>query len=194
PVAVPPEAMKASPARTALGLAPPPMPAEYAAAAPPAFPGETAAMPASPPAHPQAWSAPPANPFAAAAAAAGGNPFASAPPGMMPAPQAAAPVAAQPAYAAPQAQQVYQAPQQHFAAAHGHDDHDMPEGTYTYTMLKSGPDVSPDEVELAHVQAVEVMILWGSNVIYGTHLITHRIYYEGVEPGTPYAVDSNIPA
>src|SRR5262245_26093668 len=46
------------------------------------------------------------------------------------------------------------------AGGHGHQDmmavpDDAPPGTYTYTMIKSGPDVSPDEVELPYVQAVE---------------------------------------
>src|SRR5690349_21122277 len=43
-------------------------------------------------------------------------------------------------------------------------------GNYTYAMVKSGPDVSPDEVELPHVQAAEVMILWGANVLHVAHL------------------------
>ena len=35
---------------------------------------------------------------------------------------------------------------------------------FTYSMVKSGPDVSPDEVEVAHLSAIEVMVLWDSNV------------------------------
>src|SRR5450631_1008961 len=31
---------------------------------------------------------------------------------------------------------------------------DAPPGSYTYTMIKSGPDVSNDEVEIAHLQSV----------------------------------------
>ena len=49
---------------------------------------------------------------------------------------------------------------------HGVPSSDAPPGScHTYTLIKSGPDVASDEVELAHVQAVEVMVLWGSNVL-----------------------------
>ena len=51
-----------------------------------------------------------------------------------------------------------------------HVPDDAPPGTYTYTMVKSGPDVSPDEVEMPHLQAVEVMVLWGTNVLHVSHL------------------------
>lgn len=75
---------------------------------------------------------------------------------------------------------------------HGHDD--MPEGTYTYQMLKSGPDVAPDEVELAHVASVEVMILWGENIIHAQHLTPPRNFYVGEEQGKQFTVDFFIPS
>src|SRR5690606_23273643 len=71
---------------------------------------------------------------------------------------------------------------------------DAPPGTYTYTLVKSGPDVSPDEVELAHVQAVEVMILWGTNVLHVSHLTPPRNFYVGEEEGKNFACDFFIPA
>lgn len=81
----------------------------------------------------------------------------------------------------------------HYAAsAHGADD--MPEGTYTYQMLKSGPDVSPDEVELPHVASVEVMILWGENIIHAQHLTPPRNFYVGEEQGKQFTVDFFIPS
>lgn len=71
---------------------------------------------------------------------------------------------------------------------------DAPPGTYTYTLVKSGPDVSPDEVELAHVPAVEVMILWGTNVLHVSHLTPPRNFYVGEEEGKNFACDFFIPA
>jgi hypothetical protein len=71
---------------------------------------------------------------------------------------------------------------------------DAPPGTYTYTLVKSGPDVSPDEVELAHVPAVEVMVLWGTNVLHVSHLTPPRNFYVGEEEGKAFACDFFIPA
>jgi hypothetical protein len=71
---------------------------------------------------------------------------------------------------------------------------DAPPGTYTYTLIKSGPDVSPDEVELAHVQAVEVMVLWGTNVLHVSHLTPPRSFYVGEEAGKNFACDFFVPA
>ncbi len=71
---------------------------------------------------------------------------------------------------------------------------DAPPGTYTYTLVKSGPDVSPDEVELSHVPAVEVMILWGTNVLHVSHLTPPRNFYVGEEEGKNFACDFFVPA
>lgn len=71
---------------------------------------------------------------------------------------------------------------------------DAPPGTYTYTMIKSGPDVSSDEVEIAHLQSVEVMILWGANVLHVAHLTPPRNYYVGEEQGKNFACDFFIPS
>jgi hypothetical protein len=67
-------------------------------------------------------------------------------------------------------------------------------GNYTYAMVKSGPDVSLDEVELAHVQAAEVMILWGTNVLHVAHLSPPRNFYVGEEQGKAFTSDFFIPA
>lgn len=64
------------------------------------------------------------------------------------------------------------------AARHGVPD-DAPPGTYTYELMKSGPAVPPDEVELSHVAAVEVMVSWGSNVLHVSHLTPPRNFYVG---------------
>src|SRR5262249_44779873 len=84
------------------------------------------------------------------------------------------------------------------AHAHYHQQQevadDAPEGTYTYSMIKSGPDVSSDEVELAHVQAVEVMVLWGANVLHVSHLSPPRNFYVGEELGKNFSTDFFIPS
>ncbi len=134
---------------------------------------------------------------------------ASAPYAAPPNPFAAAPSAgyAQQAAFAPQqqafapAQAAFAPPPNPFAAApsaygHGHMGvpDDAPPGTYTYTMVKSGPDVSPDEVELPFVQAVEVMVLWGTNVLHVSHLTPPRSFYVGEEQGKGSACDFFIPS
>src|SRR5258706_1150876 len=124
---------------------------------------------------PQAYGAPGPNPFAAAGAAspfaAASNPFEV---------RSANPFAAG-AAATARAQ-----------ALHVADD--APAGSYTYTMIKSGPDVSADEVEIAHLQSVEVMILWGSNVLHVSHLTPPRNFYVGEEQGKNFACDFFIPS
>jgi len=67
-------------------------------------------------------------------------------------------------------------------------------GNYTYAMVKSGPDVTPDEVELPHVQAAEVMILWGTNVLHVAHLSPPRNFYVGEEQTKAFTPDFFIPA
>ncbi|MEJ2219093.1 MAG: FHA domain-containing protein, partial [Gemmatimonadota bacterium] len=71
---------------------------------------------------------------------------------------------------------------------------DAPPGTYTYTLIKSGPDVFPEEVELPHVQSVEVMILWETNVLHVSHLTPPRSFYVGEEMGKNLECDFFIPA
>jgi hypothetical protein len=83
-------------------------------------------------------------------------------------------------------------PQAHAYAQEVPDD--APEGTYTYSLIKSGPDVSSDEVELPHVQAVEVMVLWGSNVLHVSHLAPPRNFYVGEELGKNFSTDFFIPS
>ncbi len=138
-----------------------------AVAAPPAFAAPQQAAPAY--AAPAAYAAPEANPFGAAPAA---NPFGAADYA------AAAPNPFGGGYAAP--------------AAAVPDD--APEGSYTYTLVKTGPDVSPDEVELPHVASVEVMVLWGENVLHVNHLTPPRNFYVGEEQGKQFAVDFFVPS
>ncbi len=65
---------------------------------------------------------------------------------------------------------------------------------YTYAMVKSGPEVNPEEVELADVVAVEVMILWGQNVLHVAHLRPGESFAVGEEESKNLACDFFIPA
>jgi pSer/pThr/pTyr-binding forkhead associated (FHA) protein len=120
------------------------------------------------------------NPFAAAA-----NPFGGAPQGGNPFGATSNPFAARGHAPAPQ-------PQQHYG--HHAVPDDAPPGTYTYTLIKSGPDVPSDEVELPHIQAVEVMVLWGTNVLHVSHLTPPRNFYVGEEQGKNFSTDFFIPS
>jgi hypothetical protein len=63
----------------------------------------------------------------------------------------------------------------------------------TYALVKSGPDVHPDEVELGHVDALEVMILWETTILKVQHLTPPRSYYVGEERGKNLGCDYFIP-
>jgi hypothetical protein len=58
--------------------------------------------------------------------------------------------------------------------------HDAPEGSYTYSMLKSGPAVSDIETESA-ATSVEVMVLWDQSVLHVSHHTPPRSFYVGEE-------------
>jgi hypothetical protein len=170
------EAAIPAPARPAPSA---PAPARPAPSVPPA----PRAAPPTPPPMPMAEPAPAANPFAVSARAApspfgGGasSPFGG---GFSPLNPFAAGAALSAAEAAARALEV---------------PDDAPPGTYTYTLVKSGPDVYPDEVELPHVPSVEVMILWGTNVLHVSHLTPPRNFYVGEELGKNLACDFFIPA
>jgi hypothetical protein len=135
------------------------------------------------------------NPFAASPAAnanpfAGSNPFAS---------PAAAPAATP--FAAPSTPFVSQAAAQAAAPTQLAGDNlgiepplEGQAGGFMYSMVKSGPDVAPDEVEVAHLSAVEVMILWDTNVLYVSHLTPPRSFYVGEEFSEKAGCDYFIPS
>jgi len=62
-------------------------------------------------------------------------------------------------------------------------DPNAPEGTYTYTMVRSGPEVSDEEVEVPHLASIEVATVWGSNVLRVDHLTPPRSYVVGEDEG-----------
>jgi hypothetical protein len=123
-----------------------------------------------------------ANPFAAAPAA-GMNPFSGANP--FAAPPAAAPSAPFATHSA--------APLAPTAGLGIEPPMDGRSEPFTYSMVKAGPDVSPDEVE-SHLSAIEVMIMWDSNVLHISHLTPPRSFYVGEELGDKAKCDYFIPS
>jgi FHA domain len=77
-----------------------------------------------------------------------------------------------------------------------HDEvaHDAPEGSYTYTLIKSAPDVPTEEVEDARASSVEVMIFWDTMVLHVQHLTPPRSFYVGEEQGKNFTCDYFIPS
>lgn len=149
-------------------------PVAVAAAAAAKAPGASPfAAPAAPSSNP--FGAPASNPFAAPAPS---NPFAAAP--TNPFGGAADPFA----FNNPFAQKV---------ADVDEVPHDAPEGSYTYTLVKSAPDVPNEEVETP-AQSVEVMILWDTSVLHVSHLTPPRSYYVGEEEGKNFTCDYFIPS
>jgi hypothetical protein len=65
---------------------------------------------------------------------------------------------------------------------------------FTYTLLKSGPDVAAEEVESSQAESVEVMVLWGTNVIHVSHLTPPRAFYVGEQDNAHTSSDFLIPA
>jgi hypothetical protein len=55
---------------------------------------------------------------------------------------------------------------------------DAPEGSYTYALVQSGPEVSREECEVA-AGAVEVKILWAATVLHVAHLCPPGSFYLG---------------
>jgi hypothetical protein len=79
-------------------------------------------------------------------------------------------------------------------SAHDEVPHDAPEGSYTYTLVKSAPDVPADEVEDHAASTVEVMILWDQAVLHVQHLSPPRSYYLGEEQDKAHKCDFFVPA
>ncbi len=129
-------------------------------------------------------SAPPAAPVAAAA-----NPFAIPAPAANPFAMPAA--AANPFAAAPANPFVASAADAGGGFSPGGSDLD-PNAPTTYKLIKSGPDVNPDEVEVAHVAALEVMVMWDTNVLHVSHLSPPRSFFVGEE--TQVVCDYFVPS
>ena len=67
-------------------------------------------------------------------------------------------------------------------------------GPTTYTLVKQGPDVNPDEVENAAASSIEVMVLWGTTVLHVQHLTPPRTFYVGEEENKNFRCDYFLPA
>ena len=123
------------------------------------------ALPASAPPPPPTANPFGANPFAGGAAA---NPFAPANP-----------------FVASAAEQSYA------LNAPGGSDFD-PNQPFTYSMVKSGPDVHPDEVE-SHAAAIEVLVKWDQNTLHVSHESPPKSFYVGEEgAGCDYFVPHEV--
>ncbi|HEU4533559.1 MAG TPA: FHA domain-containing protein, partial [Polyangiaceae bacterium] len=152
------------------GPAAPPPPPRAAAAAPPLAP------PVAPP--PPVAAAPAVNPFLVAAPAAAAR---------APAIGASAPFG-RGAFAS----DPFSANGPPGAAAAG--DKGAAGGPVGYSLIKSGPDVNPDEVEVSHLAAIEVVILWGTTTLHVQHLTPPRSFYVGEEEGKGVACDYFLPS
>jgi hypothetical protein len=147
-----------------------------------------------------AASQPPPNPFGHAPSQPPPNPFAQ----VTPAPAPAAPAPANPfgqanpfaavtnpfapvaspfvAAAADQAMYGVNAP--------GGSDFD-PNLPYTFSLVRTGPDVSPDEVE-THAAAIEVLVKWGDNTLHVAHSSPPKTFRIGDEATADYFVSSEV--
>jgi hypothetical protein len=175
------EAATATPPPAAvIPSAPPPPPSSQRVA------GNVAAPVSQPP------PPPPQNPFAAApvpAAGSSGSPFAAPPP---PPAAIANPFAPPPAPAAnPFVAQAVAAPAYGVGPVPMDIDPNQP---FTYQMIKSGPEVNPDEVEVPHLAAIEVMVMWDTNVLHVSHLAPPRSFYVGEEQTNNVSCDYFIPS
>lgn len=61
----------------------------------------------------------------------------------------------------------------------GVEQEQTPTGETSYVMVQSAPHVAADEVESAHVEAIEVIVMWGQNVLHIEHLSPPRSFSVG---------------
>lgn len=67
-----------------------------------------------------------------------------------------------------------------------------PSQPFTYSMVKSGPDVHPDEVE-GQAAAIEVLVKWDQNTLHVSHESPPKSFYVGEEQlGCDYFVPSEV--
>ncbi|WP_437482283.1 AgmX/PglI C-terminal domain-containing protein [Sorangium sp. So ce1014] len=70
---------------------------------------------------------------------------------------------------------------------------DAPEGSYTYALVKTAPEVPAAECE-TEALSVEVLIRWGSNLLHVAHLTPPRSFHVGEQDGAEGACDFFVPA
>lgn len=180
--AVPPAVPSAPPTPQVMPPMPSAPPDAFAAAAPsvpPSAPGADAA-PFHAPSQP-----PPSNPFAAPPPSApASNPFAQANP------FAAAAIASPFAAASNPFVASAADPSGYGINAPGGSDFD-PNQPYTFSMIKSGPDVHPDEVE-TNAAAIEVMVKWDTNTLHTVHSSPPKSFFVGEEAGVDYFMPGEV--
>jgi len=71
---------------------------------------------------------------------------------------------------------------------------DAPPGTYAYTLIKNGPDVSTEETELVGTDCLEVLVSWGTSVLHVAHLSPPRSFYVGERTAEHAPIDYFVPA
>ena len=74
--------------------------------------------------------------------------------------------------------------------APGGSDFD-PSQPYTFSLVKSGPDVHSDEVE-THAAAIDVIVKWDQNTLHVAHNSPPKSFFVGEEPGADYFVPSEV--
>lgn len=70
---------------------------------------------------------------------------------------------------------------------------DAAPGTYTYSIVKSGPDVPSEEVEIAGSSAIEVTVMWGDSVLHVGHLPRERGFSVGETENKAKKADFFLP-
>lgn len=66
-----------------------------------------------------------------------------------------------------------------------------PSQPYTFSLVKSGPDVHPDEVE-THAAAIEVIVKWDTNTLHVAHDSPPKNFVVGEEAGANYFLPSEV--
>ncbi len=79
------------------------------------------------------------------------------------------------------------------AAAHDVLAWSVPAQRQGYALLRSGPAVRSEEVELAHVLAAEVTVLWGENVLHVAHLRAGQSFHVGDDERPQLPCDFLLP-
>ena len=72
-------------------------------------------------------------------------------------------------------------------------DAPAPPGSYAYQLVKSGPEVSAEEMEVLHRSTVEVMVVWDSNVLHVEHVGATKSFTVG-EAAVGASCNFNVPA
>jgi hypothetical protein len=73
----------------------------------------------------------------------------------------------------------------------GVEQEKTPVGETSYVMVQSAPKVASDEVESAHMEAIEVMVMWGDTVLHIEHLSPPRSFSVG-ESGADFVLAADV--